>query len=120
MEQHRQAPAGCLLIYGKHPGIVYLEPLEVRVQLNAPKTQPLDFLHFPLDIRHILVPGPQAHKLGIFFTLLRDELVDGTHLLHFGGHRAHQEAVYPRFPAPLCEHMGQSHVLHGDVVKIPH
>ena len=101
VEQDGQAPAVGFLIDGEHALVVDVEPLEIRVELDAPQPPALDVVHLSLDVGHVLMPCGQADELGVLLALFLDELVDGAHLLHFGGHGAHQEPVDAGLLSPL-------------------
>lgn len=90
------------------------------MELNTFQAPALDVIHFPGNVLDILMPSAQAGKLRVLPAFFLDKLVDGAHLFYLGGHRAHQEPVDAGLGATLGQHMGQAHILHGDMVKIPH
>ena len=120
MEQNGQAPAVRLPIDREHPLVVNEKPLKVWMKLDAPQSPALDVVHFPLDVSDVLVPCSQTNKLRILLALFLDKLVDRANLLHLRGYRAHQKAVDAGFASPLGQNVRKTHVLHGDVVEIPH
>ena len=95
VEQDGQPPAVGFLIDGEHLRVVDIKMLEIRVELNAPQPPALDIVHLRLNIGHVLVPGSQAGELGVFPALVLNKLVDGADLLHFCGHRTHQNRSMP-------------------------